>query len=285
MSLLSRIRRRKPIPDGLWIKCQGCEDIIYSKTMSEGKRLCPKCGFHYLMSARERIALLCDDGSFQESDAAMLPGDPLGFVDSIPYPEKQAKSRQKSGENEAVVTGFAAIEGIPFAIGVMDFTYIGGTMGSVVGEKITRLVEKSTEKKVPVVIVSASGGVRMHESIIGLIQMAKTSGSLDRLRRAGCPFISVLTNPTTGGTTASFASLGDVIMAEPKSLIGFAGPRVIKQTIRQDLPEGFQTAEFLLAHGLVDMVVPRPEMKATIARLLRFLLRLPMVQKQDEQAA
>lgn len=279
MSLLSRIRRRKPIPDGLWIKCQGCEEIIYSKMLNEGNKLCPKCGYHYLLSARERIALFCDEGSFTEYDKTMLPGDPLKFVDSVPYPEKQAKSREKSGENEAVVTGTGTIEGMPFSLGVMDFSYIGGTMGSVVGEKVTRMVERSVEKRLPVVIVSASGGVRMHESVIGLMQMAKTSGSLQRLRQACLPFISVLTNPTTGGTTASFASLGDITIAEPKSLIGFAGPRVIKQTIRQDLPEGFQTAEFLLDHGLIDLVVPRPEMKAMIAKLLRYLMRVAEPEK------
>jgi acetyl-CoA carboxylase carboxyl transferase subunit beta len=215
----------------------------------------------------------------------MLPGDPLEFVDRVPYPEKQAGARKKSNEKEAVVTGTGCIEGIPMALGVMDFNYIGGSMGSVVGEKVTRIIEHAAEQRLPLVVVSASGGVRMHEAIIGLMQMAKTSAALYRLRAEGLPYISVLTNPTTGGTTASFATLGDVIVAEPKSLIGFAGPRVIKQTIRQDLPEGFQTAEFLLEHGLVDMVVPRPEMKATIARLLRYFLHLPAPEKEETSAA
>jgi acetyl-CoA carboxylase carboxyl transferase subunit beta len=273
--LFRRRRRRPPMPDGLWVKCQKCEEIIYAKKLVQNNRICPKCGFLYSLNARERIGLLCDAETFVERDADMLPGDPLEFVDQMPYPEKQAGARKKSKEKEAVITGTGAIEGIACALGVMDFNYIGGSMGSVVGEKITRVIEHATEARLPVVIVSASGGVRMHEAIIGLMQMAKTSAALYRLRAAGVPYISVLTNPTTGGTTASFAMLGDVIMAEPKSLIGFAGPRVIKQTIRQDLPEGFQTAEFLLEHGLIDMVVPRPEIKATIARLLRYFLHLP----------
>lgn len=273
MSLLSRIRRRRPvIPDGLWMKCQSCEEIIYSKTLYEGNKLCPKCGYHYPLSARERIALLCDEGSFSERDAWLIPLDPLGFPE---YLDKQSKSRSKAKEYEAVVTGIGQIDGIPCAVGVMDFSYIGGTMGSVVGEKVTRLIEHACEARLPVLIASASGGVRMQESIIGLMQMAKTSAALYRLRNERLPYISLLTNPTTGGTTASYASLGDVIIAEPKALICFAGPRVIKQTIRQELPEGFQTAEFLLEHGLLDMVVPRPELKATIARLLRYLLNLP----------
>lgn len=274
MSLLERIRRRRAvIPDGLWMKCQSCEEIIYTKTLYEGQKLCPKCGYHYPLSARERIALLCDEGSFEERDAYMVPLDPLQFPE---YLEKQAKSRSKAKEHEAVVTGVGRIEGIRCAVGVMDFGYIGGTMGSVVGEKVTRLIEHACEVRIPVLIASASGGVRMQESIIGLMQMAKTSAALYRLRRERLPYISLLTNPTTGGTTASYASLGDVNIAEPKALIGFAGPRVIKQTIRQELPEGFQTAEFLLEHGMLDMVVPRPELKATIARLLRYLLNLPV---------
>jgi acetyl-CoA carboxylase carboxyl transferase subunit beta len=286
MSLLSRIRRRRPpIPDGLWLKCQSCAEIIYVKALNENHKLCPKCNHHYPLSARERIELLCDEDSFDELDAVMFPGDPLGFVDAVPYPEKQAKAREKSGENEAVVTGTGTIETIPFALGVMDFTYIGGTMGSVVGEKATRLIELARERRVPLVIVSASGGVRMHESIIGLMQMAKTSGALAYYKQARLPFISILTNPTTGGTTASFASLGDIIIAEPKALIGFAGPRVIKQTIRQDLPQGFQSAEFLLEHGMVDMVVPRSQLKATLASVLRYLLNLPVVAVADATPA
>ncbi|NLF40159.1 acetyl-CoA carboxylase carboxyltransferase subunit beta [bacterium] len=272
MSLLSRLRRRRPpIPDGLWIKCQNCGEIIYSKTLIEGDKLCPKCHYHYLLSARERIALLIDDGTFEEHDGAMTPCDPLKFVDTGSYSDKQKNARKKSGELEAAVTGTGTMDGVRVALGVMDFSYMGGSMGSVVGEKLTRLIERAAEQRLPVIVVSASGGVRMHEAIIGLMQMAKTSAALYRLKEARVPYISVLTNPTTGGTTASFAMLGDVIIAEPKSLIGFAGPRVIKQTIRQDLPEGFQTAEFLLEKGTIDLVVPRPEMKATIVRLLRHL--------------
>ncbi len=273
MSLLSRLRKKKSqIPDGLWIKCQNCEGIIYSKTLHDGNKLCPNCGYHYILGARERIALLCDEGSFVEHDKNMLPCDPLNFVDSITYKERQAKHSKKSGENESVVTGVGSNNGITFALGVMDFSYIGGTVGSVVGEKITRLIEMAIDKKLPVVIVCASGGVRMQEAIIGLIQMAKTSAALYKLKKARLPYISILTHPTTGGTTASFASLGDIIIAEPKSLICFAGPRVIKQTIRQDLPEGFQTAEFLLEHGLLDIIVPRPEMKETLATVLGYMM-------------
>ena len=273
MSLLSRLRKKKSqIPDGLWIKCQNCEGIIYSKTLHDGNKLCPNCGYHYILGARERITLLCDEGSFVEHDKNMLPCDPLNFVDSITYKERQDKHSKKSGEKEAVVTGIGSNNGITFALGVMDFSFIGGTVGSVVGEKITRLIETAIEKKMPVVIVCASGGVRMQEAIIGLIQMAKTSAALYKLKKARLPYISILTHPTTGGTTASFASLGDIIIAEPKSLICFAGPRVIKQTIRQDLPEGFQTAEFLLEHGLLDIIVPRPEMKETLATVLGYMI-------------
>jgi len=273
MSLLSRLRKKKTqIPDGLWIKCQNCEGIIYSKTLHNGNKLCPNCGYHYILGARERIALLCDEGTYVEHDKDMKPGDPLDFVDSLPYKDRQEKHGEKSGENESVVTGIGSNDGITFALGVMDFSYIGGTVGSVVGEKITRLIETAIERRLPVVIVCASGGVRMQEAIIGLMQMAKTSAALYKLKEAQLPYISILTHPTTGGTTASFASLGDIIIAEPKSLICFAGPRVIKQTIREDLPEGFQTAEFLLEHGLIDIVVPRPEMKETLANILRYMM-------------
>ena len=285
MSLLSRLRKKKSaIPDGLWVKCQNCGEILYSKTLNEANKLCPKCGYHYIFSARERIALLCDGNSFVEQDKNMTPGDPLKFVDSVAYPDRQARHAKKSGESEAVVTGIAKMNDITLAIGVMDFSYIGGTMGSVVGEKITRLIETAIDKKIPVLISSASGGVRMQEAIIGLMQMAKTSAALYKLKEARLPFISLLTNPTTGGTTASFASLGDVIIAEPKSLICFAGPRVIKQTIRQDLPKGFQTAEFLLEHGIIDMVVPRPEMKETITKILCYFLHLPIKKSNNEVA-
>ena len=273
MSYISRLRKkRRVIPDGLWVKCSGCSGIIYAKKLAENQKICPKCGYYYRLSARERIALLCEAESFQELDGGMLPGDPLEFVDSTPYPEKQANATRKSGENEAVITGITLIEDQTVALGVMDFAYMGGSMGSVVGEKITRLIETAIERKLPVITVSASGGVRMHEAIIGLMQMAKTSAALYRLRQAGLPYISILTDPTTGGTTASFASLGDIIMAEPDSLIGFAGPRVIKQTIRQDLPKGFQKSEFLLEHGMIDMVVSRHEMKGIVSRLLRYLM-------------
>lgn len=256
---------KKDIPEGLWQKCPVCNEILYSKELEKTLKTCGKCGYHFKMGARERIKITVDDGSFTELDADMVSGNPLGFAD---YPVKIAKTQEATKLKEAVVTGEAAINGKPAVICVMDSGFVMGSMGSVVGEKVTRAVEKAVEKRIPLIIFSASGGARMQEGIISLMQMAKTCGALAKLDKAGLLYITVLTDPTTGGVTASFASMGDIILAEPGALIGFTGPRVIEQTIRQKLPEGFQTAEFLLDHGFIDMVVPRGQLKNTLAALL-----------------
>ena len=272
MSYISRLRKkRRVIPDGLWIKCVSCKEIIYAKKLSEGNKTCPTCGHLYRLSGRERLDLLCDTDSFQEIDASMTPGDPLKFVDGAPYPDKQVRAKKKSGENEAVITGLAMIEGVQCTLGIMDFSYMGGSMGSVVGERFLKAATMALEEKIPFICFSASGGARMQEALFSLMQMAKTSAVLVTLAKNKIPYISVLTDPTMGGVSASFAMLGDVHIAEPKALIGFAGPRVIEQTIRQKLPEGFQRSEFLREHGMVDIVVERIRMKDVIASSLRFM--------------
>ena len=256
---------RKDIPEGLWQKCPTCNEILYSKELEKTMKTCGKCGYHFRMGARERINATIDEGSFSELDADLVSANPLGFAD---YPVKIAKSQEATKLKDAIVTGEAVIDGKPVVIGVMDAGFVMGSMGSVVGEKVTRAVEKAIEKGVPLIIFSASGGARMQEGIISLMQMAKTCGALAKLNEARLLYISVLTDPTTGGVTASFATMGDIIVAEPGALIGFTGQRVIEQTIRQKLPEGFQTSEFLLDHGFIDMVVPRMQMKNTLAALL-----------------
>jgi acetyl-CoA carboxylase carboxyl transferase subunit beta len=253
--------------ESLWVKCDDCGEMIYRKQWESLYKVCPKCGYHFRIGARERIEYLLDKGSFKERDKDLRPSDPLSFKDSIPYPERLKKASSTTGLTEAVITGEGKIEGEKVGIGVMDFGFMGGSMGSVVGEKITRLIEWAEKKGLPLIIVSSSGGARMQEGILSLMQMVKTSSALARFSKL---YISILTHPTTGGVTASFASLGDIIIAEPKSLIGFAGPRVIEKTIKQTLPEGFQQAEFLLEHGFVDMVVPRKRMKEVVAKLLKF---------------
>ena len=250
------------------MKCKNCAEMITRKELVNNLMTCPKCGFLYPLPARRRIQTLFDGDTFYEFDSAMHSGDPLRFVDSVPYPERQAKAEKKSGLKDAVVTGVGAVGGYAVAAAVMDFAYMGGSMGSVVGEKITRLIEYAIEKRIPLIIVSASGGARMQEGALSLLQLAKTSAALARLSEEGVLFISVMTNPTTGGTTASFASLGDVIIAEPGALIGFAGPRVIKQTIQQELPPGFQKAEFLVRHGMIDLIVKRIELKEKLVQIL-----------------
>lgn len=256
---------RKDIPEGLWQKCPTCNEILYSKELEKTMKTCGKCGYHFRMGARERINATIDEGSFSELDADLVSANPLGFAD---YPVKIAKSQEATKLKDAIVTGEAVIDGKPVVIGVMDAGFVMGSMGSVVGEKVTRAVEKAIAKGVPLIIFSASGGARMQEGIISLMQMAKTCGALAKLNEARLLYISVLTDPTTGGVTASFATMGDIIVAEPGALIGFTGQRVIEQTIRQKLPEGFQTSEFLLDHGFIDMVVPRMQMKNTLAALL-----------------
>jgi acetyl-CoA carboxylase carboxyl transferase subunit beta len=263
------------IAEGLWIKCESCKEIMYRAEVDRAGRVCPKCHYPFRISARERIALLADGGSFEEYQAALASVDPLGFKDTKRYRDRLRGAKQKTSMEEAVVAGLARIGGYPVMLCVFEFAFLGGSMGSVVGEKLTRSIETAIDKHVPVTIVSASGGARMQEGILSLMQMAKTSAALHRLAEAGLPYLSVLTDPTTGGVTASFAMLGDVILAEPRALIGFAGPRVIAETIRQPLPEGFQRSEFLLEHGQIDLIVERRELKDTLRKLLAFFADQP----------
>jgi acetyl-CoA carboxylase carboxyl transferase subunit beta len=273
-------RTRKPIappekasrvPEGLWVKCPECAQAIYSKDLVANQHVCPKCSHHFRIGAADRLRLLFD-GDWQEHDRGLRSTDPLNFIDTKPYTQRLKAAIEATGLEDAIICATGAIDGIETSVAAMEYGFIGGSMGVVVGEKITRGIERALERHIPMVIVSCSGGARMMEGILSLMQMAKVSAALARLDRAGVPYISVLTDPTTGGVTASFAMLGDVNIAEPKALIGFAGPRVIEQTIRQKLPEGFQRSEFLLQHGMLDLVVDRREMKATIARLLRFMI-------------
>jgi acetyl-CoA carboxylase carboxyl transferase subunit beta len=261
--------------EGLWIKCDSCKEIMYRAEVEKAGRVCPKCHYPFRISSRERITLLVDTGTFEEHDAGLTSGDPLTFKDSKKYRDRVKAARQKTSMDDAVVSGIARVGGFPVVICVFEFTFLGGSMGSVVGEKLTRAIELAVSKHVPVIIVSASGGARMQEGILSLMQMAKTSAALERLSAAKLPYFSVLTDPTTGGVTASFAMLGDVILAEPRALIGFAGPRVIAETIRQPLPEGFQRSEFLLEHGQLDLIVERRELKDTLRRILAFFADQP----------
>jgi len=259
--------KKVKIPEGLWVKCDNCKEIIYRKEVEKNFKVCPKCDYHFRISASERLPYLVDEGSFLEVEDGLSPRDFLKFKD---YSDKLKSSRKKTGLKDAIISGEAKINGKPVSVVVMDFNFMGGSMGSVVGEKIARAVERAIEKRIPFVSVASSGGARMQEGILSLMQMAKTSAALARLGEAGLPFISILTDPTFGGVTASFAMLGDIIIAEPKSLIGFAGPRVIEQTIKQQLPAGFQRAEFLQDHGMIDMIVPRREMRASLGKILDF---------------
>jgi acetyl-CoA carboxylase carboxyl transferase subunit beta len=263
-------RTKKAIPAGVWTKCVKCEQIIYNKELEENFKICPKCGAHFRLSARERIKQLFDEGSFKEFGKSIQPMDPLSFVDIQPYSVRLSQSQKKTGQTDACVAGDAAIDGHALVAALLDFDFMGGSMGSVVGEKITLAIEKALKDHTPLLIVSASGGARMQESILSLMQMAKTSAALARLHEGGVPFISFLTDPTTGGVTASFAMLGDIIIAEPKALIAFAGPRVIEQTIREQLPEGFQQSEFLLSHGMIDMIAERKDLKKCLSNLLAY---------------
>ncbi len=267
--------RKREGPTDAWTKCPSCDSQIFNKQLERSQRVCPTCGHHFKMSIGERIDLLLDGGSFEERDAGLESGDPLGFHDQKPYPDRLEAAQVKTGLREAAVWGTGAIDGQRVAIGLFDFRFMGGSMGSVVGEKIARCLEGALTERIPAIVVSASGGARMQEGTLSLLQLAKTTAPLTRLDAAGIPFISVLTDPTTGGVLASFASLGDVIVAEPRALIGFAGARVASATVGEELPEGFQTAEFLLAHGFVDMVVPRAELRATLRRILRVLPAAP----------
>jgi acetyl-CoA carboxylase carboxyl transferase subunit beta len=266
--------KKVQMPEGLWTKCKNCEEIIYTREIERNLNVCPKCDYHFRISARERIALVLDEGSFVETDPAMTSIDFLKFKDTKKYSDRIKAAVSKSG-GDAIITGSGTIEGLPVVVAVFDFSFLGGSMGSVVGEKVTRAIELGLEKRQPVLVFSSSGGARMQESILSLMQMAKSSAALAKLKKAGIPFLSILTDPTTGGVTASFAMLGDLNIAEPRALIGFAGPRVIEQTIRQKLPEGFQRSEYLLEHGMVDMIVPRREMKRRLSQVLHILTRQP----------
>jgi acetyl-CoA carboxylase carboxyl transferase subunit beta len=258
------------VPEGLWIKCPSCTQVIYNKDLQASLQVCPKCAHHFRMTATERLRSLFDD-TWEEHDAGLTSTDPLGFTDTKPYRDRLLAGQAATGVLDAVIVGTGTLDGIPVVVAAMEYGFIGGSMGVVVGEKITRAIERGLASRMPVIVVSCSGGARMMEGALSLMQMAKVSAALARLDRAGIPYLSVLTDPTTGGVTASFAMLGDLNIAEPKALIGFAGPRVIEQTIRQKLPEGFQRSEFLLAHGMIDVLVDRRELKATIARALRFM--------------
>jgi len=259
--------KKKDMPEGLWTKCPSCAESLFEQALVKNLRVCTSCGYHFTISSGERITSLVDEGTFEEMDLHIDSVDALGFKG---YVDKVKAYQAKTGLKEAVVTGRASIEGIPVLLAIMDFRFLGASMGSVVGEKITRAIEVATAERKPVIVFSASGGARMHEGILSLMQMAKTSGALARHSQASLPYISVLTHPTTGGVTASFATLGDIIIAEPKCMIGFAGPRVVKETTHADLPPGFQTAEFMMQHGLVDLIIERKDMRSKLAGLLSY---------------
>lgn len=261
------------IPEGLWIKCDECKEIVYRKEVEANLSVCPKCGYHFRITARERFQMLFDDGAYKEFATNIRSGDPLEFRDTKRYRDRLKVYEQRVGKGDAVLCAEGKLDGLNVVIAAMEYNFMGGSMGSVVGEKITLAVERAIDKKEPMIIVSSSGGARMQEGILSLMQMAKISAALAQLAAIGIPFISVLTDPTTGGVTASYAMLGDLNVAEPKALIGFAGPRVIEQTIRQTLPEGFQRAEFLVEHGMVDLITTRADMKATLARFLHIFMK------------
>ncbi len=259
---------KKNLPDGLWIKCEKCGEIIYRSQLQSRMKVCPKCDYHFRVSSKEYISYLFDNDSFKEFNDNISPGDPLKFKDRKRYPDRLKEAQKATGLKDAIVTGLGRIDGHEVVGAVMDFTFIGGSMGSVVGEKVARAIDKARQLRLPLIIVSASGGARMMEGALSLMQMAKTGAKLSQLNDEKVPFISILTDPTTGGTTASYAMLGDIHIAEPDALIGFAGQRVIKQTIGQDLPQGFQRAEFLKEHGFVDMIVHRHQMRETVSKIL-----------------
>jgi acetyl-CoA carboxylase carboxyl transferase subunit beta len=264
--------RRLRMPEGLWVKCEACREMVYRKEVERNSNVCPKCNYHFRISARERLQLLLDDGRYEEFDSDISPVDPLGFKDTRPYQKRLADYAQRTGLKDAFISCSGSIEGIPVIVGAMEYAFMGGSMGSVVGEKVTRCAERALQEHRPLIVISCSGGARMQEGALSLMQMAKIAAALARMDDAAVPFISILTDPTTGGVTASFAMLGDLNIAEPRALIGFAGPRVIEQTIRQQLPDGFQRSEFLLDHGMVDMVVERSRMREVVASCLRFML-------------
>jgi acetyl-CoA carboxylase carboxyl transferase subunit beta len=263
--------RHFQMPGDLWVKCKGCSEIIYRKEVLRNLSVCPKCNYHFNIPAPERMKSLFDDGNYAEIHSGITSADPLGFKDTKRYADRLVEYRKRSGAEEAVLVGRGKLGGIEIVLAVMEYNFMGGSMGSVVGEKVTRAIETSTSLKVPLIIVSATGGARMQEGALSLMQMAKISAALARHSVLAIPYISVLTDPTTGGVTASFAMLGDINLAEPRALIGFAGPRVIEQTTRKKLPDGFQRSEFLMEHGMLDLIVPRSEMKETLVRLLKHM--------------
>ncbi len=263
--------KKRDIPEGLWTKCPKCETMVFDKELDENLKVCPKCEYHFPVGARERIHSLVETCTFEEMDAEMTSVDPLKFIDKTPYPKRVLEHQSATNLKDAVLTGICKIGEHRVALGVMDFSFIAASLGSVVGEKLTRLIESATEKELPVIIISTSGGARMQEGMLSLMQMAKTSAALAYHAQRRLPYISMLTHPTTAGVMASYASLGDLILAEPGAMIGFAGPRVIKDTTQAELPPGFQTAEFLLDHGLIDAIVPRKEMKQRFIEYLDFL--------------
>lgn len=264
--------KKVKIPEGFWVKCEGCKEIIYKKEIEKNLKVCPKCNYHFRISALERIKYIVDEGSFVELDPDLATTDPLKFKDTIPYKDRVEENRKKTGLKEATIYGDATINQRMVVLAIMDFSFMGGSMGSVVGEKIKRAAERALELKVPLITVSSSGGARMQEGMFSLMQMAKVSAAIGRLKETDVLYISVLADPTFGGVTASFAMLGDIIIAEPRSLIGFAGPRVIEQTIKQQLPENFQRAEFLLEHGMIDLIVDRKNLKNTIYKIIENLM-------------
>ncbi len=264
-------RPKRGVPEGLWMRCPGCQQIIFRREAERRLGVCPQCDYHWYVPARERVRQVLDEGTFEEWDAELEPADPLGFVDKKPYCDRLVQEQQRTGLRDAVVTGTGMIRARRVVFAVTDSAFIMGSMGSVVGEKLTRAIERATERQLPLIIISGSGGgARMHEGVFSLMQMAKVSAALARFDQAGGLFISVLTNPTMGGVAASFASLGDLVFAEPKALIGFAGPRTIKATIRIELPKGFQTSEFLLEHGFVDRIVRRKDLQSEVARAIDY---------------
>ena len=281
----SELSKRRDIPEGLWEKCKKCDEIIFTQQREEEWNTCPKCGFHNPLPAPRRVELLTDPDSFREIDADLEAVDTLHFEGVTSYTEKLIANRKKTGMKDAVICGEATLNGIPYALAVMDFRFLGASMGAVVGEKITRILEYATANKLPCVIVTASGGARMYEGMISLMQMAKTSGAVEKHKEAGLPYIVIMTHPTTAGVTASFASLGDLIIAEPEALIGFAGPRVIRDTTQAKLPEGFQTAEFLLKKGLIDRIVDRKKMREEVGLLLEYFVSRCKVIKNGKKAA
>lgn len=268
-------QQKKEIPDGLWTKCKGCGEVVYTKVLDENLWVCPNCNYHFRINARKIIDLLLDNGEIETYDENLVSLDPLSFRDSKKYTDRIKASQSKTGLKDGIVSGYGNIDGIKVSFAVMDFTFMGGSMGSVVGEVVARTIERALEKEIPLIIVSCSGGARMQEGILSLMQMAKTSALLALLAKKKIPFISILTNPTTAGVMASYASLGDIIIAEPKALLGFAGPRVIQQTIGQDLPEGFQSSEFFLEHGFLDIITERKDLRRNLSLCLSYTYNQP----------